>query len=128
MSNPGEPVWGYSQCDAPEWWDGACPSRDEAIAEGMAEYDGEPFYIVKGAWADPATYALDADDILEHMGERAYDDAGECAEEWPPAVDAAAKEELTAFVAQWTRKHCNARWWTATADAERVEPEEEDSE
>ncbi|WP_222833265.1 hypothetical protein [Pseudomonas sp. SC3(2021)] len=46
-------------------------------------------------------------DIIEMLGERAYDDVGEVAEDWPD-VSAEARQELDAILGAWVSKHCAA--------------------
>ncbi|ABM37586.1 hypothetical protein [Polaromonas naphthalenivorans] len=65
---------------------------------------GDTVYVADAVIPDPATY-INADDILEQMGERAREDGGEYAEDYPD-VSADAKQSLDAFVKGWARKHC----------------------
>lgn len=65
---------------------------------------GDTVYYADAVIPDPADY-INADDILEQMGERASDDCGECAEDYPD-VSAEAKQSLDGFLKGWARKHC----------------------
>ena len=65
---------------------------------------GDTVYVADAVIPDPATY-IDADDILEQMGERASDECGEYAEDYPDVTDE-AKQSLEAFLKGWARKHC----------------------
>jgi hypothetical protein len=63
------------------------------------------------------------DDVLEMMGERAYDECGESAENYPD-VTKEAREELDALLMAWMEKHAkptfyrvvNVRPYTLTAE------------
>lgn len=54
---------------------------------------------------------IDVEDIIETMGERAYDIAGEHAEDYPD-VSEAAEQELTDFLAAWIAKHVAPTFYT----------------
>ena len=53
---------------------------------------------------------IDAGDIIEMLGERAYDDVGEFAEDWPDVPDA-ARQELEELLSTWVSKHCTATFY-----------------
>lgn len=72
---------------------------------------GDPVYFADAVIPDPATY-IDVDDILTQMGERAADDCGEYAEDYPTASTEAV-QSLEAFLKGWARKHCTpTTFWT----------------
>jgi hypothetical protein len=52
-----------------------------------------------------------ADDVIEMMGERAYDVGGEWAEDFPD-VTKEAVQELDALLLAWMQKHCHINFWT----------------
>ncbi|MNN20513.1 hypothetical protein D3C81_1337980 [compost metagenome] len=54
---------------------------------------------------DPANY-VDANDFIELLGERAYDDGGEHTDGWPD-VSNEAQAELDQMLKEWVRKHCS---------------------
>lgn len=54
---------------------------------------------------------IDVDDIIETMGERAYDIAGEYGEDYP-SVSKEAKQELSDFLAAWIAKHAAPTFYT----------------
>jgi uncharacterized membrane protein YvbJ len=56
---------------------------------------------------------IDVEDIIETMGERAYDIAGEHGEDYPNVSDEAA-QELTEFLATWIAKHAAPTFYTVT--------------
>ena len=53
---------------------------------------------------------IDADDVTQTMGERAYDIAGEHAEDYPD-VSKEAEDELNALLAGWISKNCAPTFW-----------------
>ena len=61
-----------------------------------------------------------AKDIIEQAANRAADNAGECAEDWPDASDAALAE-LDAYLKAWARRYVPCDFWTGIGQPERVE-------
>ena len=86
-----------------------CDSLGELLDEnddlevGATVWKGEKFPI------NTAGY-VDASDIIEMLGERAYDDVGEFAEDWPDVPDE-ARQELDALLSEWISKHCTATFY-----------------
>lgn len=70
---------------------------------------GDMVYAGDAVTPDPADY-IDADGILEQMGERANDDCGEAADDYPD-ITPEAKQELEDVLKAWARKHCTPRFW-----------------
>lgn len=54
---------------------------------------------------------IDVDDIIETMGERAYDIAGEYGEDYPD-VSTEAVRELSDFLTAWVAKHAPPSFYT----------------
>lgn len=54
---------------------------------------------------------IDVEDIVETMGDRAYDIAGEYAERYPD-ISKEAEQELTNFLAGWIAKHAAPTFYT----------------
>lgn len=112
-------VWGYAEDKDAETFDGHCDTREEAIAEGRAEYGpGVAFVVARGECPDPALFAPCVGDIVETMETRADDHGKPDLVDWPVLTDA-AKEELEALLDAWARKHAPCDWWIA-ADIEQV--------
>lgn len=78
----------------------------EDIEIGQAVYRGHVNHV------DPISL-IDADDIIEMLGERAYDTAGEAAEDYPEVNDEAVTE-LNTLLAAWVTKHCQPSFFTVT--------------
>jgi hypothetical protein len=76
---------------------------DEVVQPGRTVYFGE---AVEGTYS-----RVTAADILDMIGDRAYDEGGEHAEDFPNVSDE-AKAELELFLIQWQTKHCTPTWWT----------------
>lgn len=58
---------------------------------------------------DPANF-VSADRLIEDIGNNAYDNHGEFAEDYPD-VKPQAKQELEDFLNQWVRKYCEPDFW-----------------
>lgn len=69
--------------------------------------------IVHSGDAETPSYKqlCDADDVIEMMGERAYEIAGEHADSFPDVTDEATAE-LNALLLAWMEKHCAINFWT----------------
>lgn len=79
-----------------------CDYEDSELI-GMTYYKAE-------AHRDDGANLIDVDDILEMLGERAYDNYGECSEDWPdPSIFATQK--LKRYLAGWIRKECPQNFW-----------------
>jgi hypothetical protein len=73
---------------------------------------GDTVYV--GEARKPRTSELcDAADIIEMMGERASDIAGEYADDYPD-VTSEAEEELNAFLTAWIEKHASPGFYTVS--------------
>ncbi|UXV17554.1 hypothetical protein N4P55_16815 [Pseudomonas fluorescens] len=86
-----------------------CDSLGELLDEnddleiGATVWKGEKFPV------NIAGY-VDVGDVIEMLGERAYDDVGEFAEDWPDVPDE-ARQELDALLSAWISKHCTATFY-----------------
>ncbi|KVE34252.1 hypothetical protein [Burkholderia sp. TSV86] len=58
----------------------------------------------------PAKHLCDADDVINLIGERAYDEVGEYADDYPD-VTAEAIAELDALLAGWIEKHAKPTFY-----------------
>jgi hypothetical protein len=70
---------------------------------------GDTVYTGNGITPDPAEW-VDADDVIEQLACRAYDESGEFAEDYPE-VSEEAKAELDELLAAWARKHCTPTFY-----------------
>lgn len=86
-----------------------CDSLDELLNENDELEVGATVWKGDKIPVDITGY-VDAGDIIEMLGERAYDDVGEVAEEWPD-VSAEARKELDALLGAWVSKHCTATFY-----------------
>jgi hypothetical protein len=71
---------------------------------------GSMVYFGDAQRVDPTKF-ISASDIVEMIGERAYDEAGECAEDFPN-VSKEAEDELEELLIEWINKHCKATFYT----------------
>lgn len=89
-------------------------SLDEAI-DSLRDCDvedpiGRTVYFGAKVPCDPTRWC-DAADIVDLLMNRAYDEVGEAAEDWPPLVSDTAQAELSEFLGAWITKHCPANFW-----------------
>jgi hypothetical protein len=96
--------WSVDECDFEYETLGDLLDSNDELGVGDVVYVGTP---VRHA---PSTFIDDADNIIERMGERAYDEHGEFADDYPDVTDE-AKAELTAFLVAWADKHCDVRFY-----------------
>lgn len=81
------------------------------------------FGIAKGFL--PANFVPDAGWVIDVMGDRAYDQVGEHADDWPtPSTEAC--EELTSFLKEWANKHCGPCQFYTVGQAQEYTITEED--
>lgn len=102
--------WGHRASGSNGRFHGAFKSRDEAITAGRREH-GAPFEIACGTSPSPSEM-VDADDVIERMGDAACDVAREAAEEYPDVSDE-ARAELQALLEAWAEKHALVNFWVA---------------
>ena len=122
-----EERWGYASSKDAEAWTGVCLTRDEAIKEGLehygylSEYGGkwDGFWIHSGHVVPLEAVMPDVDDIIEMMGERAHDEAGECAEEYPDVTNE-ARNELEGLIRGWCERYATPTFWVADGEAEFI--------
>jgi len=112
--------WGHSTSHEPETWSGSFKTREEAIADGKDLY-GESFYVKSGCVIDAYQAMPKADELMDRMGEYAYDN-------WVvpdgfPDVSAEAQNELNALLRAWCDKHLGdvEHWMCDGTKPERVE-------
>jgi len=83
--------------------------RCESLGELLDDHDeldvGATVYRGEAIRPDPADY-VETKHLIEMIGERAWDDCGEAAEDWP-AVEPEAEQELQALIKAWATKHLN---------------------
>lgn len=85
---------------------------NDELTIGSKVYFGVPEY--------PSTTQLcDADDVIEMIGERAYDLAGEYADGFPDVADE-ARAELDTLLAAWISKHCQPTFYTVSQVQSRL--------
>lgn len=96
------------------WSDNDEDFRHESIEELLDSNDqlkpGDCVYVGDTVRPDPATY-LDADDVINQVADRGYDDGGEYADGYPDSVSEEAKAQLNRFLSAWLRTHCAPRFY-----------------
>ncbi|OHS09335.1 hypothetical protein HMPREF3289_01320 [Pseudomonas sp. HMSC75E02] len=85
--------------------DFTCFELAELLNDNDELKPGDVVFRGEAITPDPSSY-IDADDVIELIGERAYDDAGDHADGWPD-VSKEAEAELDQLLKEWMRKHCS---------------------
>ncbi|WP_254208600.1 hypothetical protein [Burkholderia multivorans] len=67
----------------------------------------------------PTKHLCDADDVIDFIGERAYDEVGEYADGYPD-VTSEARAELDALLAGWIEKHAKPTFYSVINVREHV--------
>ncbi len=116
-------VWGHAKSDMAKRFYGTFSSREDAIADGTSDYDGEPFYILEGECPSGSEMVPDADQIIEMIGEWPADNfLGELVDDGFPHVTDEAKAELNTLLEAWAEKHIKVSFWQGVDSPERIEP------
>jgi hypothetical protein len=101
-----------------------CQSLGELLDNHGDELAPGDTVYVGTAHRPPLEKLIYVDDVLEPMGERAYEIVGEHAEDYPE-VSQEAKGELLALLLGWARKHAMPNFWTVRGVREYVLSEED---
>lgn len=117
-----EQVWGYSPYKNGDesGWSGECATREDAIADGRREFDGERdrFWIVRGEWQPHHIFMADADKILDDANWRAVELVGDLGEKMHQ-VDEDAIQELDELLQSWAAKRL-IRYWKPNGEPEEI--------
>ena len=118
-------VWGYAEDFHAERWFGRCDSREQAIKEARDKFGSDvAVYVRPGRQEPPSAFVPSVDYILENMGENAYDEAGEAAEDFPDASEE-DREALQKLLETWANERLTVSFWTCDGEPERIEPEKD---
>ena len=113
-------VWGWSEDQ--EHYHSQCGTKEQAIAEGRAACDGD-FFVGQGSVQCSSQFAPDVERLVEEMGENAYEECGDAAEDWPDVTDA-AKIKLRKFIEVWMVEHAPCSFYMIDSDTvEKIEME-----
>lgn len=106
MSTEREIVWSVDQETFN--WDSLGEALD--LLDGMDELAvGRIVWFGEAERPNPVQY-FDADDLIEAVGNRGYDDGCEWAEAYPKVSDE-ARAELDQFLSAWLTKYCQPTFW-----------------
>lgn len=119
MSDDTSIRWGYASSPDAEVWSGMYATREEAIDDGRNHYGGDDYWVTSGHLVPLEAVLPDADDIIETMSSRAYDEAGECAEEYPDVTNE-ARVELQGLLRGWCEKYARPNFWVADGEPEHI--------
>lgn len=107
MTGP-DTIWCFAD-ENEEEWHGHHSTREEAIEAGRGEMANgfdlrTHFYVGEFRRPSAMQFADDAESYLQAAHERAQDEAGEGADDWPD-VGLDVGKELDALLAGWCAKH-----------------------
>jgi hypothetical protein len=109
------------------WSDNEEDWRAESLCELLNGNDnlkaGDSVWFGKAIAPSPLAF-ISADRIVEQMGEMAYEEYGEHADDYPIVV-AAAKDALDAFLSKWVTDNCPAHFFRITEVTEHILTAEE---
>lgn len=116
----GRKVWCWCREAHDERWEGPFESRADAIAEGLAETDGDFVIVGTGTYHDAGSYA-DLTELHERINEMCIDDdvwTDDCGDDPFTLVGdkTEAQSEFDAFCRKWFAPH----QFTVNGDAETV--------
>jgi len=119
-------VWGHSSYPD-EGFMGAYTTKEAATKNGRELYGDDSFYVQAGYYGDVADVCPGLsnvfDGITEDMAEKAYEQWGDLAEDWPDVSDDARSELLAGLeevTKVWMRKHLKAPGWMAIGEPEKI--------
>lgn len=115
-------VWGVGDIEQSEAWSGAHDTREEAIQDGIEQFEGAPFWICAGGLYDPADLMPSASFIVEQMVEATCDTGCPDGVDDPVHVKDGGEEALDELLKLWAEKYCECKFWTPVGKAERYEP------
>ncbi|QTD91569.1 hypothetical protein J4G50_05180 [Burkholderia anthina] len=98
--------------------DFTCDELDELLDQHDDLAVGDVVFIGDVA-PIPNKHLCDADDVIDMIGERAYDEAGEFADGYPD-VTPEAKAELEALLVGWIEKHAKPTFYLVENSREHV--------
>lgn len=106
MAGDGVFKWFYAYSEDAETWMGRCDTRDDAIAQGKAEYDDD-FWITEADSAKVSFDIFDTDRILEDYEEANIECWGEDGPDISPSKDQRRELEalLSAAFKGWAERH-----------------------
>lgn len=117
------------------WWhsrdeeqlSGPEDTREAAIAAGTVDYDGEPFYVMKGKRMAYNSLIFDHERISDWFDDANEDLAGEGqypSEKWDRNHVIELERELDRVFGAWLDKHCYRAAWAIDAEpGELITPE-----
>jgi len=116
-SIPSAKPWWFSRHEDQEMLWGGRPTREEAIDAGIAEYDGEPFFICQGGHFRNQTDIFDADTVADRFDDVNADYAGEenASESWTAEQCRDLEQRLNAVMAAWCAEHGHDRAYAIDA-------------
>lgn len=117
------PRWTISTSEEGQYY-GDYPTRDEAIASGRIELDGDPFWVGEARSPQKLSDGVFAESILDQAQENLEDEWMVDWNDFEPSeaqvVD--LQQRLRAVVDQWVANHGLSPRWFIVDDTEKIEP------
>lgn len=100
-------------------------SKEEAIEAGKDYFEGSSFYIGQVKDIGSGLVCVDAGEVLEIIGERAYDECGEIAEYYLSDIPEEHQQELEGalnlVLKTWIKKHGYEPTFFGVKNVEKIE-------
>ena len=115
--------WTISDSEEGNYY-GDYPSKDDAIATGLAELNGDPFWVGKARPPKALSHGIFADEILDQAQENLEDEWQVEWNDFEPTEEQVAdlQQRLRAVVDQWFVDHDLSPKWFLVDDVEGIEP------
>ena len=115
--------WTISSSEESQYY-GDYPSKDEAIASGLIEFNGDPFWVCKARPPKDLSQGIFADSILEQAQENLEDEWCVDWNNFEPSEEQVAdlQQRLETVVDQWFVDQGLSPKWFLVDDIERIEP------
>lgn len=115
MSDTESPWW-FTRDEELLW--GSVATREEAIAAGTRDFDGEPFFICHGGHFRNRCNIFETDWIADRFDDANADYAGEDgnpSEDWKAEHCRELESELDAVMKAWAERHGYDKAWAIDA-------------
>jgi len=126
QENEGTSAEYYWTTNEEHYGQGPFDSRENAVADAKAEGVGR-FWTARKHTPTGVDFPIDAQTVLEQIGEQAYEMAGEAAEDWPGYHDdedeKKLEHDLNAVLRRWIDEHDPPSFWLARDVEEHKEDE-----
>lgn len=128
--NKKQYTWAQSE-DEEFWRHDKFDTVKECVADYLENYtDGNPQESIFVGEVEQFVISVDGSRVIESVEENAYDECGECAEDWEPSTGKTLSdwteldEQLTKVVVDWLKKHNDMPSFYNVVDIREVKVDE----